>query len=82
MATTLTITLDDDGKITVDSPEAKEPYVCDSIDECLQFVEAALREESGESMTEESTEPKEDYGKMWSEEAKKRGQEAAAPGMY
>ena len=78
MATTLTITLDDDGKITVDSPEANESYECDSIDECLQFVEMALREESGEP----ATEPKEDYGKMWSEEAQKRGQEAAAPGAY
>lgn len=68
----LTITMQDDGQITVEGPEMEEPYTCDSIAECAQFVERVMSEESGESPEEQGTEPAEDYGSMWDQEAANR----------
>ena len=70
----LTITMQDDGQITVEGPEMQEPYTCDSIGECAQFVEKVLQEETGESPEEQATEPQENYGDMWDQEAQKRNQ--------
>lgn len=72
MATTITIELADDGKITVTSPEMTEPYECQSSDECVQFIGKMLAEETGESPQEQSTEGKEDYSQMWEQEAANR----------
>ena len=43
----ITITIGDDGQITVESSEGGEPYQCQSIDECRQYVDKMLAEEGG-----------------------------------
>ena len=68
----ITITLEDDGTITVASDEMQEPYKCNSLDECRQFVDKMLSEEAGESPEEQATEGQEDYGQMWDQEAANR----------
>jgi len=68
----ITITIGDDGQITVESSEGGEPYQCKSIDECRQYVDKMLAEEGGESPQEQATEGPEDYGQMWNEEAAQR----------
>jgi hypothetical protein len=72
MAKTITIELADDGTITVNSDEMTEPYQCQSADECVQFIGKMLAEESGEAPEEQATEGKEDYAKMWKQEAASR----------
>lgn len=74
----ITITLEDDGRIIVESPEMDEPYMCESIDECKQFVGRMLDEEAGEGVEEQMGEGKENYEQMWNEEAQRR---APQPGM-
>ena len=68
----ITITIGDDGQITVESSEGGEPYQCQSIDEGRQYVDKMLAEEGGESPQEQATEGPEDYGQMWNEEAAQR----------
>lgn len=72
MAKTITIEIADNGQITVTSDEMQEPYQCESIDECRQFVDKMLSEEAGESPEEQATEGQENYGQMWNEEAASR----------
>lgn len=85
---TITIKVEDDGKISVEVNEdglpAGEPYDCKSPDECLQYVKSVMAEESGEATQSsgEAPEAPENYARMWREESKKRGQQAAAPGVY
>lgn len=74
----ITITMEDDGSITVASDEMQEPYKCKSIDECRQFLDKMLAEEAGESPEEQATEGPEDYSKMWNEEA---GARKPQPGL-
>lgn len=62
----ITITMEDDGRIIVESPEMDEPYMCESVEECMDYVENML---GGEEMNEEQ---------MWNEEAAAR---APQPGM-
>lgn len=62
----ITITMEDDGRIIVESPEMDEPYMCESVNECMDYVESLL---GGEEMSEEQ---------MWNEEAAAR---APQPGM-
>lgn len=62
----ITITMDDEsGQLTVEA-DGKEPYMCESTEECLDYVEGLLS--GGEMGAEE----------MWNEEAEKR---AAGPEM-
>lgn len=68
----ITITMQDDGAISVESSEGGEPYQCESIDECRQYVDKMLAEEAGESPEEQATEGPEDYGQMWEQEAANR----------
>ena len=68
----ITITLEDDGRIIVESPEMEQPYECESIDECKQFVGRMLDEEAGESPGEQAGEGTENYEEMWNEEANRR----------
>lgn len=74
----ITITVGDDGKITVDAQEdgqpAGKPYECSSMDECLAYVKSIMTEEGGESPEEQASEPAEDYSAMWQQEAAKRPQ--------
>lgn len=71
---TITITLEDDGRITVEA-EGQEPYQCESSDECLQYVEGVMREEQGEAPGPEGAEASEpDMATMWDQEATKRSQ--------
>lgn len=72
MAKTITIEIADDGQIMVMSSEGGEPYQCESIDECRQYVDKMLAEEAGESPEEQSTEGPEEYGAMWEQEAASR----------
>lgn len=72
MAKTITITLDDNGQITVESSEQEQPYVCESVAECRDYVDQMLAEEEGESPEEQTTEGPENYESMWNEEAGKR----------
>lgn len=56
----ITITMDEQsGQLTVEA-DGKEPYMCESTDECLEYVEGLL--EGGEM----------DAEAMWNEEAAKR----------
>jgi len=68
----ITITMQDDGTITVESSEGGEPYQCQSIDECRKYVDSMLAEEAGESPEEQATEGQENYGQMWEQEAANR----------
>lgn len=72
MAKTITIEIADDGRITVTSDEMQEPYECSSAQECTQFIDKMLTEETGESPQEQATEGQENYGQMWNEEAANR----------
>jgi hypothetical protein len=81
---TITITVDDDKTITVDVQEdgqaAGEPYQCTSAEECLQYVQSVMGEESSEKPGE--AEAPENYSAMWNQESKKRGEKMSAPGEY
>jgi hypothetical protein len=68
----ITITIGDDGRITVESSEGGEPYECQGMDDCRQYVDKMLAEEGGEGAQEQAMEGKEDYGQMWNQEAKNR----------
>ena len=68
----ITITIGDDGQVTVETSEGGEPYQCESIDECRQYVDQMLAEEGGEGPEEQMAEGQEDYGQMWQQEAKNR----------
>ena len=68
----ITITLEDDGRIIVESPEMEQPYECESIDECKQMVSQMLDEDSGEGAEVQATEGSENYEQMWNEEAQRR----------
>lgn len=68
----ITITVGDDGTMSVETSEGGEPYQCKSADECMQYVGMILKEESGESPQEQATEGPENYGQMWQQEAQKR----------
>lgn len=68
---TITITIDDDGQITVEA-DGREPYACSSPDECLDYVEGVMR---GEEPAEEAGEMQSgDMAEMWNQEAAKRPQ--------
>lgn len=62
----ITITVGDDGSMTVETSEGGEPYQCQTVDECLQYVGMILKEESGEGPQEQSTD------QMWEQEAANR----------
>lgn len=74
----ITITLEDDGRIVVESPEMEQPYECESIEECKQFVSQMLDEEAGESPAEQAGEGTESYEAAWNQEAAAR---APQPGL-
>ena len=54
----ITITIGDDGQITVESSEGGEPYQCETIDECRQYVDQMLAEEGGEGKRRRGTRTK------------------------
>lgn len=64
----ITITVQDDGRITVETDAGGEPYECSSVDECLDYVRGEMTEsgEQDESAGEENAEA------MWNEEADRR----------
>lgn len=68
----ITITMADDGRITVESPDMDKPYACSSVDECLEYVSDMLKgEEANEpDQAQEEAEPSPEA--MWNEEAAKR----------
>lgn len=75
---TITITQDDDGRLSVQSDAGGEPYECESPEECLEHVAGLL---AGEPMADEAMdeaamgeEPmgEEAYAQAWNEEASKR----------
>jgi hypothetical protein len=75
MAKTITIEMADDGTIMVSTSDGGEPYVCETIAECREYVDnmlATLAEEAGESPQEQAMEGPEEYGQMWNEEAANR----------
>ena len=69
MAKTITIEMADDGTMTVMADGMQEPYVCESSEECMQFVGEMLGAERAEESEEQSAEG---YGQMWNEEAASR----------
>ncbi len=75
MAKTITIEMADDGTIMVSNSDGGEPYMCETIAECREYVDnmlATLAEEAGESPQEKPMEGPEEYGQMWNEEAASR----------
>ena len=86
---TITITVDDDTKITVaveeDGQMVGELYECSSTEECLQYVQSVIRDDSMSEASDEMTgeaEPSEDYSSMWNQESKMRGEKMSQPGEY
>ena len=73
----ITITLADDGRIQVESSEGGKPYMCKDTEECLQYLQSMLTEETAESPQEQATEGPEDYAATWNQEAQKRQAEPA-----
>lgn len=65
----ITITVQDDGKITVEDSAGGAPYECQSTDECLEYVGQLL---NGQPPGEEPAIPTEDYGQAWEREAASR----------
>jgi hypothetical protein len=72
MAKTITLEMADDGTITVMSDDMQEPYVCESVEECMQYLSDVLGGASGEAPEEQTMEGPEEYGQMWNEEAASR----------
>ncbi|CAB4159642.1 hypothetical protein UFOVP715_60 [uncultured Caudovirales phage] len=72
MAKTITLEMADDGTITVMSDDMQEPYVCESIEECMQYLGDMLGGASSEAPEEQTMEGPEEYGQMWNEEAASR----------
>ena len=72
MAKTITIEMADDGTMTVMADGMQEPYVCESSEECMQFVGKMLGAERAEESEEQSAEGQDKYGQMWNEEAASR----------
>lgn len=72
----ITINVDEaTGKITVEA-DGREPYACESAEECLDYLEGMLK---GEEPAEEAGEGEEmNAATMWDEEAAKRPPQ---PGM-
>lgn len=75
----ITINIDETtGQMSVEA-EGQEPYMCESLEECLAHVEALITgepventEEAGEMAAPEAEMPQGDMAAMWDEEAKKR----------
>jgi hypothetical protein len=72
MAKTITLELADDGTITVMSDDMQEPYVCESLAECMQYLGDMLGVEGAAASEEQTMEGPEEYGQMWNEEAASR----------
>lgn len=69
----ITINVDDQtGGITVEA-DGREPYACESADECLDYLEGMLKgEEAAEEAGEGEAMPSGDMAEMWNDEAAKR----------
>ena len=66
----ITITIDEaSGQISVEA-EGREPYVCGSTEECLDYLEGLLT--GGEPAEEAGEGEAPDMAQMWDEEAAKR----------
>ena len=77
MVKTITIEIGEDGKIVVSSSDNEEPYLCDTIAECRQYVDDMLAaEDQGADMegSQENMEGPQDMSgqQMWNQEAKSR----------
>ena len=77
MAKTITIEMADDGKIMVSTSDGGEPYMCETIAECRQYVDDMLAAE--EQGAEDMEGPRDMEGpqdmsgqQMWNQEAKTR----------
>ena len=80
---TITITRDGDSievSIEEDGQQAGKPYTCQSVDECMAYVQNALSEEAapGDEAEDAKQQGPEDYKAAWDAEASKR---PAQPGM-
>ncbi len=76
-------------KITVAVEEDGQPvgelYECSSTEECLQYVQSVIRDDSmgdDEMSMDDEAGQSEDYSSMWNEESKMRGAKMSAPGEY
>lgn len=67
----ITITLADDGQITVEA-DGQEPYQCASSEECLDYLEGLIGDETQER--EQAEMAGMNAAKAWNEEAAKRPQ--------
>ena len=68
----ITINIDETtGQMTVEA-EGQEPYVCESLEECLAHVEALITGEPVEQAEEAEEMPAGDMAEMWDQEAAKR----------
>ena len=63
----IVINVADDGQITVEA-DGQEPYMCETTEECLEYVEGLMP--GGEEPEPEEAEP--DMAAMWNEEAAMR----------
>lgn len=65
----ITITIADDGQISVEA-DGQEPYQCSSSEECLDYLEGLMGDETPQGEKAEMAGM--DMAKMWDEEAGKR----------
>lgn len=63
----------EDGRITVEA-DGREPYACESAQECLDYLQGLLMGENAAEEAGEGEEP--DMAAMWNEEAEKRAETA------
>lgn len=72
----ITITLDEQSGQPLVEAEGREPYSCESPEECLDYVEGLLGGEPAEEAGEGEAMPSGDMAAMWDEEAAKRPPQA------
>ena len=64
----IVINVADDGRITVEA-DGREPYQCETTEECLEYVEGLM---PGDEGLEPAEEAESDMAAMWNEEAAMR----------
>lgn len=67
----IVINVADDGQITVEA-DGQEPYMCETTEECLEYVEGLMPGGEEPEPEEEAEEAEPDVAAMWNEEAAMR----------
>ena len=75
----ITITLADDGRITVESEQdgkpSGKPYECSSVDGCLEYLSDMIKGEEANEPGQEQEEAEPSTEAMWNQEADARAKQ-------